>query len=412
VVKISASNYKWDLAVAVPISNPYFRHKNRFSAQIDSIAASRITLTSARTESVSMDLNYAHEFLAVDDLLTIKSATTGTVNSTYTSSITTSNLAVGVDDDLTATFAKGDTVVGYGSGIPGGWYLNGGDIQSTGVTFTSDTGAFDDFCLKLYIPAASFPAKTLYIRQDLSTTHYIADLHYRLGFKYKYLYSSNAYVQAPPFGVGLYTQSDSMQNTVKDGSDFVDVSSWTNASYTMYLPTAMATAFNLRFILIDSVSCQDNCYIYLDEVYLEHIYNTASQKTIYGNVASSSGNDTTVGYYEIDSYPEEGSVKWEKITSFSEVDLIDGGRERYDSMGWGERNVKYELSARFVNVPTSVWNKLESFLRIQQNGNKLNLHPYINELPSVLTGYLYITGVDYTYWDLNYVSFDFKFREA
>ena len=86
-----------------------------------------------------------------------------------------------------------------------------------------------------------------------------------------------------------------------------------------------------------------------------------------------------------------------------------------DYMQWlmnFERNVKYEINCRFTNVSTTIWTYLSRLLDIQKNGYKLNLHSYIDELPEVLTGFLYISGISKEHWDVNLISFDFRFVES
>ena len=152
--------------------------------------------------------------------------------------------------------------------------------------------------------------------------------------------------------------------------------------------------------------------IYLDEIYLEHIYNPVSKLTLYGNTAANSADDTTVGYYEIANNHDYQSLNITRLENYQDVQLANNSLDRYDSTGWGERNIKYEVTCSYTDVDNDIYLKLVEFLNIQKNGYMLNLHPYVEELPSVLTGYMYIENVNKSHWDVGLISFNFKFREA
>lgn len=152
--------------------------------------------------------------------------------------------------------------------------------------------------------------------------------------------------------------------------------------------------------------------IYIDEVYLEHIYNPTSEKTIYGNTAANSDDDTSVGYYEIGINHDYQSLKVKRIVNAVEVKKGGNSISRNIISGRGERDIKYEISCTYTNVDVDIWEYLNELMNIQDNGYLLNLHPYVDELPSVLTGYMYLEVLNYQHWDVDLVSFTFRFREV
>jgi len=413
---MSASNNLWEIAVAVPIKNPYFRYQNRFSATIDSIDATTITLSNLQTDS-DTSISSAAEVMEAGDKITVK-ASSGVVSGRTLSSVPTDGFTVSYNgSSLTGTFAPGDTIVGYGNIVPGGWQAVG-YIRTSGITVSRTTGAFDNFGMKIRgkaVNAKNYLDSPTYIglRNYLDTDYYVQNLNYRFGLKYKYFVED----------VGDYYYGWAYKMELKSNSSFEDyfikldttteTESWTSVASNFKLSDSSVSSFYIYIFLralVDTGYFQTDAY--LDEVYLEHVYNPISERTIYGNTAANSGDDDNVGYYEIATWPEEGSVSWKEIDQESEVALANKGMEWYDATGYGERNAKYEITAKFTNVSSDIWDKLEALKRIQKNGYKLNLHPYIDELPSVLTGKMYIDGVDYTYWDMGYVSFNFKFRES
>jgi len=410
---MSSSNNKWELAVSVPIKNQYFRYQNRFSAKILSISSTSITLSGATSGSPlqtdsDTSISHASEVMAANDRITLKAAD-GTVSGTTIASVNSSGLDIVTNGDMDARgFAAADTIVGYGDVVPAGWYFTNFDTTGHGITISRSTGAFDNFSLVSAISTGV--TRDLYLKQSIDTNYYIANLWYRVGFKYKCI---------KPSGEGDFLYAG-IENNITNHKYLVrgvlqKATTWASSTNSLRIGTAQVTSFGIFFeqyhdflkLIVPTAETD----IYYDEVYLEHVYNPVSSKTIYGNSVDDSDEDDSIGYYEIASCADEGSISWKEIEQDSEVELINKGMEWYDPTGYGERNTKYEVSAKFTNVTTDIWDKLIALKRIQKNGYKLNLHPYLDELPSVLTGKMYIEGVDYTYWDSGYVSFTFKFRE-
>jgi len=130
--------------------------------------------------------------------------------------------------------------------------------------------------------------------------------------------------------------------------------------------------------------------LYIDYVFVEHVYDPILKKTIYDEAPSSDAHT----YYEIDAYPDLGSIRINKRSKFGSLDD------------------KYEISCRFTNEPVDVYKKLERLLRIQHNGYYLNFHSTLDNIPPVMTGVMELSEVSHDMWDLNLVSFNFTFKEA
>ena len=156
---MSSTNNRFEIAVAVPITNNSFNHLNRFSATIGDITGTSITLSGLQTDS-DASVSHASEVMAVDDRITLK-ATDGTVDTTTLSAVNTSDLTITTDEDMSTDFSSGDTIVGYGNVVPGGWFLTGYDPTS-GVTIGRSSGAFGNFSTGLLMKATDTP-NTMYL---------------------------------------------------------------------------------------------------------------------------------------------------------------------------------------------------------------------------------------------------------
>lgn len=406
---MSASDKKFEIAVAVPLVNSSFRFPNRFSATIGSISGTSIPLTSLTTES-NTSILHASEVLQAGDRITIK-ATGGTVGTSLVSSVPTTGASLVSVTDMQATgFATNDTIVGYGTVCPGGWYLANYYAES-GYTISITDGHVDGFSAKMYLPAlaSSGTSRNFYLKQAINTDYYVQNLKYRLGAVYKSTISG-AETKNSAFIFGIENNSTSTGNTIFSIAS-ATVSDWTLTTSTFGLTEASPSAFGIYAQLsTDAGYTTKETSLFLDDVFLEHVYDSVTKKTIYGESPSTASTESS--YYALTDNHDSESLSITKYDNLTDVSMNDGSLNKYDSTGWGERNVKYELNCTFTMVSNTIWGYLTKLLNIQKNGYKLNLHPFIAELPEVLTGYLTIPSISYEHWDVGLVSFTFNFREA
>ena len=141
-------------------------------------------------------------------------------------------------------------------------------------------------------------------------------------------------------------------------------------------------------------------FLLLDNVYLEH----------QGDLGEA---EDTLGYITLNSRPELGTVNYRILSNpgEKEITMSDNTQYRVDVSGTGDR-LRYSLSASFVNISQDDWEKIQGLLRWQRNGYMLTLHPYLDDLPNVLVGYLNIKSIQKNFWDLSRRSFQFEFKEA
>jgi len=237
---MSATNKRFELAVAVPITNNAFKYRNRFSATIDTISSTAIALKDLETDSDS-SVSHATEVMVADDRITLKGTTSKTVDTTTLTIVDTTGLTITTTDNMDTDFDADDTIVGYGNAVPGGWYLGSYD-SSSGVTIGRSTGSFDNFSTVLQMRSTN-TINTLYLYQDIDTDYHVQNLRYRIGFRYKWTktvgnrgYSLKAYIDD-----GSSTYSEVFTET--DAKE----TSWTSYSDNLYLTTASPSFFKLYF---------------------------------------------------------------------------------------------------------------------------------------------------------------------
>tara|TARA_R100000458_G_C8278547_1_gene255114 strand:- start:33666 stop:35780 length:2115 start_codon:yes stop_codon:yes gene_type:complete len=136
----------------------------------------------------------------------------------------------------------------------------------------------------------------------------------------------------------------------------------------------------------------------IDNIYLEH------QGDLEG---------TQDGFITLQTLPEIGSINFSTVSSdgIKTLRLTNNSIFKVDTSGYGER-IRWRMDCDFANVPQSDWDAIQHLLRWQRAGHRLTLHPYIDDLPPVMVGYMEITNVQKSHWDLTRRTFHFSFEEA
>ena len=139
--------------------------------------------------------------------------------------------------------------------------------------------------------------------------------------------------------------------------------------------------------------------VLVDQVWLEH----------QGDIPGASGE----GYVEIDHFPEMGTLqvykdKRNKPTltrrengTLSNTIIAEQGAVDY-----------WIVEGDFLYVSHEVWTQFQRLEQWQDAGHRLVLHPFLPEVPHALVGFIEITNVQKNFWDINKVSFHFKFTET
>lgn len=359
---MSVDNKKWEIGVAVPISNYNFRYKNRFSGSGDyDSSGDVISNVSLSTDAGEQDIGGIFNPSKYSEYISVKNSS-GEVVSKEISSVSSSSITLSTS--LSNSFNEnGLDLQGYGKYMPGGW---SGGIREKSV------GSSDNFSVGLTFDKAD-------LIQDISSDYIYVDNYYRLFADVK---------------TGTYNSS--WEFGVRGDVDFLTVSGDTSSYTFKYDSKILSSSGNFNSIFIDRGL--------FSSIGLEFAYNPEVDIDISG--------DSENGYYEFEDWPSMGSVSWENRSKQSTLEKLNSGISLYDPSGKGERNQKLTVSASFTKAPLSLFNKLREFIRVQKNGFELNLHPYgYDELPKTITGYMFIDNVSRSSWNLGLVDFDFTFKE-
>lgn len=128
-----------------------------------------------------------------------------------------------------------------------------------------------------------------------------------------------------------------------------------------------------------------NIHLYVDELWVEHAGGV--------NYADTDGC-LDFGRYCV--WPEQGSIELNEI---EDVTTLNYKRKRL------------QIRCRFPMVSQTFWDQMEIILSWQQRGFSINIHPYLNDIPNVLTGKIAIRDLKKESWDLSTRSFTLEFTE-
>ncbi len=139
--------------------------------------------------------------------------------------------------------------------------------------------------------------------------------------------------------------------------------------------------------------------LYIDNIFLEH----------QGDIPGSSDK----GYVEINHLPQSGTLRVNRIRNQAPVTLTlsDGTTSKVDPTGTAQR-WQYQVDADFTYVKQAVWQQFLALQEWQDMGHRLTLHPFLPNCPDTLVGFMTISNVEKSFWDLERFSFHFQFTES
>ena len=118
------------------------------------------------------------------------------------------------------------------------------------------------------------------------------------------------------------------------------------------------------------------------------------------------------GYYEFTDTPINSSVDYDPIET-SVIQKASPNNLKMFGNQFEDRTTRWWFKCFFSNVSPTAWRKIEKFLWWQERGHMLNFHPFIDDLPSVMTGFMRIKDrTKGRLWDQTYRSFELYFEEA
>jgi len=277
---------KFQIAVAVPIKNYSFDYPNRFYGVVDSISGNTVTLESFSTESYS-ESNNLNLVLAPGDKVWFETSSGTTITSTVN---TVSSNSFTILDTITGDVI---TVQGYGSYMPGGWERD--LLTYDEYTFDRPIGYFKGKCCAISNYNSGVANHGDFkIKQSIVTDYYIADVPYRIGCYYKRNIDFTLTEDSQSIGLVMqlcYNSTAFSGSNVLLSSSDISSTDWTSGSVTQYYSTSNANSFtieiNAKTSFAESIA---KSTLYIDYVFVEHVYDPILKKTIYNEAPSSNAH--------------------------------------------------------------------------------------------------------------------------
>ena len=302
-----------------------------------------------------------------------------------------SSTTITLSSVTTAAYADNDPITAIGTNCPGGWdpaadtNMTMGGITSHNLWTLSDSqGKFDRFSAQFRNNGAG---ESHALKCTLNELWFLAGVYYRMGCYYQFDENTIA---------TLYAHANANStNFINETIASADTSAWTEYnSAAAIAPSVIGSSFYAELGITDTTG---QAIANIDCVYLEHASGT---------------DDSLLGVYTFDDYPDYGSRKYSTMRGTSMTRLSSYRLTMNDSTGGGDKNKKYIISASFKDSPTALRTNLETLIDWQDRGWYLVLHHDIPSVPPNLQGFLTIKDTGLTNWDSNKCSFNLSFEEA
>ncbi len=118
------------------------------------------------------------------------------------------------------------------------------------------------------------------------------------------------------------------------------------------------------------------------------------------------------GFFTLADTPVMESISYDKIRTDRFSQLSDGSLKNFDPMSEGHKGERWRFSCRFLGISQANFDGMQKLLRHQQNGSLISFHPFIDDLPHVLIGKMFITNYKKAFlFDLPSHDFTLRFEE-
>ncbi len=367
----------WQAGVAVPVPNHSFRFGTYKSDTLNSAYASGLTL------HVNSDLR---NFYAASDYIVVGPNTSGISEARQITAVNATNIVV--LNSLDNNYAVSESISGIGRQLAAAWSAQQTYASGLICQGINNAGKEDNSAQKF---RSTLTNGNVILRNTIDAGNLIESTVYRHGFYYKYIKTDSV---------------ASLKNRVHDGSSYfmaaANVAVSDVSTYTSYTRTGTTSASGMIGnnsyidIYVDGDTPVDvNATI--DHVFLEHATDT---------------DDAASGFYTFTEYPEQNSIRWNRISALQPVVLRNFQRKIFDSSGSEGRQFFHSISARFENVSSTFYNNLNQLLNWQAKGNYLSLHMEIPKIPPTLIGVMTLTDLGQNIWDSSKISVTLNFEEA
>lgn len=438
----------WDFGVAYPLKNHKFRHPSRLSLTLSSAVSAGGTQLNFGTNQY----HAIHPFLKRDDYLEIGTTTSETAQVDTVTANSGGQAIITLKSALAAGYASGQTVVAYGTKLAGGWSIPNESTRIYPVSaMPYERGASDNYAQILRNGASQDGLQV--ITQNLSATKLLPQTEYRFGGMYQADIDSNSDASVlSRFNDSTTTHRRDILVSPEDS----DVLSWTRFEDTFWCTNTEGSSTASIQLGIDAQRAHSALFM-VDDIFLEHARNIGNVNGRIKNVQSAGGNfwavtlyDSSVsdwtastlvwisapdgtwaigvifnvgssnnllissgqfgstsafqqdaeirefnsGYYQFAERPLSSSLAYDRIESTSLISSMNGGPALYDRHGIGDRSERWFLTGRFTAVSQAIFDNMLKFMWYQENGNLINVHPYYDDLPTVLTGKMRIKDIN------------------
>jgi hypothetical protein len=469
---MSASNGYFEMGVAVPIKNHKFRMPYVINTTVNTSYTLGTDLIINDVGGIYYKMIKKGDSIYVGESTNTthagKAENVQVVSTDYLADITTITISSALDYDYQAT----DPIKIYASKHPNHWELTSA-IERNPVTITPAGGGKTDryACFQRANTITGYGG----IEQTFDTNPFLVSTIYRGGCQYKYqntIVSGATLDMQVSDGISNIIANQIASDDVFSWTRFTKGTyqiisaanlSSAGAGHIKFLQY-LASAADTSEMFIDEVFLEHASGLHHETQLIENCTLSANYVTVYdigdidagdyivisgwdtngsvwarvvkqvssasGNTINFSGGGTEViaafpatgedyggkvekvgnGYYEFDDAPYRESVIYDRVDNVQYLDVAPNLVKRISNM-FGDKTERWYLRCVF-NAQQSTYTALKKFLQWQDRGYMLNLHSFITDLPSVMTGFMEVKELSKPMFDFSYRKLQLTFIEA
>lgn len=444
-----ASPVFFEMGIAAPIKNPYFRYGMEFGTTFDTPATAGANSFTIDAPTPFTSFTHLDKLMGTGDKL-IFGPSNDADNLKAKEELTISTVEnYGAGDAHTVTTSSNslfdysvlDQVTGLSSFVPAGWVvmanalINTNDIffkrlytfpeDNFGATIkTIDQGVVGDECLKMTIqPRTSVDQMHYGIWHNIDSDDIIANTYYRMGIFARLKWTGTFPGGAHAFGMVALDEDTDFEGTKSSSplmtSDMAfqsagDVINWTEYTSSAFEISSITNNFCRISIGLGLATSPagfvPNLKVHCQLPFLEHCKGTSA------DTSDLPTGQTNRAVYTFTELPVLGSVQFTKEEFETDVKLIDGSIKTFNPTG--RRTPRWLMQCNFENVDIGFFQDLSILLGHQRAGRRLIFHTKEtvganpSSLPPIMIGKIYIDRVRQNLWDRTKLSFAFKFSET
>ena len=462
-----AQGDNYQFGVAHEIKNHKFRRPTLFVSTI-------IEDPSTDTLRINNPLDNTNKIVQVGDKLNASNSSGQAENKTIIAleDFDETQTDIQVDSNFSLTYALLDPVIIKGTRLASGWVRDGSDGEDTLVNPLTiqpfGGGASDDYAQVLRTGAAQVTAKGIeQVLADLPAFRY-----YRIGLKWKADFDNFSGL-LPTISIVLMNSGEFNIVDISSTDQFTWARFAQSSPTFIGKPVAGSNKIVIRIGFLNAL---DSVTYYIDDIFLEHAqgiegasrvkkvinagggsygitifgeigtaidqFNVVAgdeiavddgtnfarlsvtsasgsvvQATIFTGTSSAIAADSRIqkksdGFFTLTDTPVMESISYDKIRTDRFSQLSDGSLKNFDPMSEGHKGERWRFSCRFLGISQANFDGMQKLLRHQQNGSLISFHPFIDAMPHVLVGKLFITNYKKAYlFDLAVHDFTLRFEE-